>query len=235
MEEDTIDVVPSEDNGNVPAETPSEPTETPVAPADDQTPVEPTEPEVELYELPDGRKVDADTLQKEWKENFYPEFTRRSQELAELKKGTLPKDNEPTDPYSDPEWQPKTYAELLEIAKQEAVKAIENKEIAERETIKAIENEVISQIESIKKIDPSVNENALFQHANKYGFKDLTVAYQNMKDMNNLVKTVQQTTVANIAKRSDPVSVSPGATGTKPDPSQFSTAVEYLRALKGSS
>lgn len=43
-------------------------------------------PEKELFELPDGRKVDASTLSKEWKENFYPEFTRRSQQLAEIKR-----------------------------------------------------------------------------------------------------------------------------------------------------
>ena len=40
--------------------------------------------EQELYELPDGRKVEASELSKEWKENFYPEFTRRSQELKVL-------------------------------------------------------------------------------------------------------------------------------------------------------
>jgi hypothetical protein len=38
----------------------------------------------ELYELPDGRMVDAKTLSKEWKENFYPEFTKRSQSLSKL-------------------------------------------------------------------------------------------------------------------------------------------------------
>jgi len=40
----------------------------------------------ELFSLPDGRKVPAEELSKEWKENFYPEFTRRSQQLAEFKK-----------------------------------------------------------------------------------------------------------------------------------------------------
>jgi len=40
----------------------------------------------ELFDLPDGRKVPAEELSKEWKENFYPEFTRRSQQLAEFKK-----------------------------------------------------------------------------------------------------------------------------------------------------
>jgi predicted NAD-dependent protein-ADP-ribosyltransferase YbiA (DUF1768 family) len=43
-------------------------------------------PEKELFELPDGRKVDSSTLSKEWKENFYPEFTRRSQKLADIER-----------------------------------------------------------------------------------------------------------------------------------------------------
>jgi len=45
-----------------------------------------SEPEKELFELPDGRKVDSSTLSKEWKENFYPEFTRRSQKLADIER-----------------------------------------------------------------------------------------------------------------------------------------------------
>jgi len=40
----------------------------------------------ELFNLPDGRKVPAEELSKEWKENFYPEFTRRSQQLADFKR-----------------------------------------------------------------------------------------------------------------------------------------------------
>ncbi len=49
--------------------------------------------------------------------------------------------------------------------------------------------------------------------------------------MSQLAKTVQQTTAKNIAKRADPVSVSHGATGIRPDPSQFSTARDYLRSI----
>jgi hypothetical protein len=56
-----------------------------------------------------------------------------------------------------------------------------------------------------------------------------------MKDMTELAKNVQKNTAANIAKRNDPVSVSPGATGSRPDPSSFSNAVEYFRAIKGGS
>ena len=50
--------------------------------------------------------------------------------------------------------------------------------------------------------------------------------------MNQIVKSVQKTTADNIAKRNDPVSITPGATGQRPDPSQFSNAVEYMRSLK---
>ena len=52
----------------------------------EQSNKEKVEKEEEVFELPDGRKVDAKTLSKEWKENFYPEFTRRSQKLSEFQK-----------------------------------------------------------------------------------------------------------------------------------------------------
>jgi predicted NAD-dependent protein-ADP-ribosyltransferase YbiA (DUF1768 family) len=56
-------------------------------PAEEQSETTKSEtPEKELFELPDGRKVDSTTLSKEWKENFYPEFTRRSQKLAEIER-----------------------------------------------------------------------------------------------------------------------------------------------------
>jgi len=231
--EETIEVVPSEDNGNVPAEAPSEPTET-ATPAEPMEPVQPTEPTApELFELPDGRKVDAETVAQEYK-NLLSDYTRKSQTLAELEKGKLPTSNEPAQkPYTDPNWQPQTWAEAIELAKQEAIQEFEGKEKAKAEQYQAIENQVASQLAEIKTTDPTLNENALFLHANKYGFKDLKLAHQNMKDMAETVKKVQTTTAANIAKRVDPVSVTPGASGQKLDPSQFSSAVEYLRALKG--
>jgi len=225
--DETLDVVPSADNGNVPVDAPSEQptTETPAEPVEAAQPAEP-----ELYELPDGRKVDADTLSREWKENFYPEYTRKSQELAKVKTETLP-NSEPTNPHADPDWVPQSYAELIEIAKQEMKSDLVREQQAVIERQQAVENEVASQIESLKKSDPTLDENKLFLHANKYGFRDLPTAYQNMKDMAELAKSVQKTTANNIAKRNDPVSISPGATGIRPDPSQFATARDYLRSL----
>lgn len=227
---DSIEI-PNSEATDTPVETPSE--ETPEIEGGAETPADPVTPEVTLYELPDGRKVDAATLQKEWSENFAPEFTRRSQELAELKKGTLPTEDKPVNPYDDPDYVPQTYAEIIEAAKQAALAEIAGREEATIAAQTAAENAVIEQLESVKKLDPNVDENKLFLHANKYGFRDLSTAYQNMKDMGQITKTVQKQTVENIQKRKDPVSIQPGGNvGTSPDPSAFSSAVDYMRSLK---
>lgn len=223
-----VEAAPSADNGNVPVDAPSVPAE-PATPTEPTEPVKPTEPE--LYELPDGRKVDGVTLTKEWKENFLPDYTRKSQALAQKPPETLP-EAKPTNPLADPNWQPQTYAELVQVAKQE-MKADLVKEEQERVQVReSLENSVVSQLTEVKKLDANVNENALFLHATKYGFSDLIAAHRNMKDMSELAKTVQQTTAKNIAKRNDPVSISPGAIGARPDPSQFENARDYLRSLK---
>lgn len=202
----------------------TEPTIEPVTPTEPQEPVQPTEPE--LYELPDGRKVDAETLSKEWKENFYPEYTRKSQELAQVKQTPQTAPSEPKE-----EWVPQTYEEIIEKAKQEVFRTIEQTEQQRVEAQQKIEMEVSTQLESLKKVDPNLNENALFQHAMKYKFTDLQLAHQNMKDMNMLAKNVQETTAKNIAKRQDPVSISPGAGVGRPDPRAFGSATDFLRSI----
>lgn len=237
---DRVDALPSEDNGNVavddikPAPSPEPtPAPAPAAPAEPATP--PAEPVIEKFKLPDGREVTADELYREHTENLLPEFTRRSQELARLKgnPGGLP-DNGPTQkPYENPDWAPKSYAELIEIAKQEVRGDFEAEERNRIETERAIESAVVSQLSEIKKIDPNLNENALFIHANKYHFTDLRLAFDNMREMSEAVKKVQKTTADNVARRSDPVSFKPGAGGGQgAGPSSFGNAVEYLRSLK---
>ena len=237
---ESMEVAPSEDNGNVSAETETPTTPPNEVPTEPETPTETPEPVApaetsELYELPDGRKVDGETLTREWKENFLPEFTRKSQELARLANPSDPNINnpKPIDPLADPEFVPQSYAELAEAIEKRTIQQIEAREqavIAER---KAIEDRVSSELTEIKAIDPKLNENALFLHATKYGFNNLKAAYQNMSDMAKLAKNVQQQTATNIAKRTDPVSSSPGATGVPLDPGGFATAVDYLRAQQG--
>lgn len=222
--DETISVEPTVETGGHIVET--EPTlEQPVTPTEPQEPTAPVEPEAELYELPDGRKVDAETVAQEYK-NLLSDYTRKSQELSQLKQPT------PVQPEIKEEWVPQTYEEIIEKAKQEVFKTFEQQEVEKRQAVEAIETEVSTQLTDVKKLEPTINENQLFAHATKYGFRDLRLAHQNMKDMNLLVKNVQETTAKNIAKRQDPVSVQPGAMGAKPDPRQFGSAADYLRSIK---
>lgn len=217
------------EDGNVAPAAPSEPSE-PVVPAESE-PAQPAEPVAELYELPDGRKVDGQTITQEYK-NLLSDYTRKSQELAKVKTEPLPT-NETKSPYADPNYVPQSYEEIIKVAEQRALETLANQEKTKLEEKQAIENEVVNQLTEIKKLDPALNENALFEHANKYDFKDLRVAHKNMKDMADVIKKTQTATAQNIAKRNDPVSISPGATGTKLNPDDFSNAKDYLRALKG--
>ena len=225
--EQSVEAAPSADNGNLPDETPNEPAEA-VAPTETGEPVTPTEPE--LFELPDGRKVDAETLSKEWKENFYPEYTRKSQELAKV---TAPITNQPTvdNPYADPAYVPKNYEELLQVAEQRALAKVQEREQQQVQARQAVETKVATDLAEIRKVDPALDENALFLHANKFQFRDIRLAYDNMKAIQAAAKQSQHTTVKNIAKRNDPVATAPGATGGRPNPSSFNSAVDYLRSL----
>lgn len=230
-EEESIEVAPSEESGNVPADAPVEtPSESVVDPETPAVVVEEPAAAPELYELPDGRKVDAETLSREWKDNFYPDYTRKSQELAAVKAPIT--EPVPTNPLEDPNYAPATYAELAQQIKQDTLREIAEKEQAQVQARQAVEDAVATQLTELKTADPTLNENALFSHATKYGFRDLKMAHQNMKDMSDTMKKVQTTTAANIARRSDPVSVTPGATGARPDPSGFATARDYLKSLK---
>lgn len=242
MSEETMSVEPSEEQGNIPVEAPSEQPIEPVTPAEPKEAAQPAEPvEPQLYELPDGRKVDGTTLAKEWKENFLPEFTRKSQTLAEIEKAKNTKPNEPTEnPYENPEYVPKNYNEIIQAAKQEAIQQLKAEREAEINNQKAFEEDISNQISELKKTDPSLNTDALFHHSNtyfaKYGvkFPDLKAAYTHMKDVAELTKTVQNATVKNIAKRNDPVSANQGkANGVAPQRGQFQNARDFYQAIKG--
>lgn len=211
--------------------------------ADPNPPIDPAAPTETLYELPDGRKVNAETLQKEWKENFLPDYTKKSQKLSAIERGevdiTKPdKKNEPE--WKDPEYVPKSYAEIIQIAKEEALREAEEKAKAESERIQAIHNAVNAELEEIKKSDPKVDENLLFAHANKYGFQSLKTAHANMKDMKNAVVNTEQKVIKNLKTReADPVSSA--ASGGNADEggydpkimSDFSDARDFLAHIKG--
>lgn len=252
MPNESMEAPVSSENGNVSVEfEPSQeaPVTPPVveneldgnAPAASEQAVPPVETPVteELYELPDGRKVDAATLSKEWKDNFLPEFTRKSQILAQQQQPITNNPAPAVDPKDDPnspQFVPKTYAELIQIARDQAIQSIKAEQQSEQQRVQAAEEHVASELNAIKATDPGLNENALFLHANKYGFTSLPAAYQNMKDMAAVAKTVSQQTQRNIQQRAaDPVSTTPGQSGggTPPNPSAFQNARDYLRSIGG--
>lgn len=244
MSEETMEIAPSEEQGNLPLETPSEQPIEPAIPAEEAKetaqPAEPIEPQV--FETPDGRKVDGATLQREWKENFLPDYTKKSQALAEIEKAKNIKTNETTeDPYAKPEYVPGDYREVINVAKKELKEEMAKDRQSEIDNQKAFEENISNEISELKKSDPNLNTDALFHHSNtyfaKYGvkFPDLKSAYTHMKDQAELTKTVQQTTVKNIAKHSDPVSATGKAGGIAPNPSNFRYARDYFNAIKANS
>lgn len=223
---------------STPAPTPTTP------PADGQTPLETGQTSAELYDLPDGRKVDAATLSREWKENFLPDYTRKSQALAQ---GQPPQQsqiiNNPqaqAPVWSDPNWVPQTYAEIVEAAAQK-MQYDQHLQQQQQEQYKQQVNQFVdSQISEIKKLEPNLSEELLFQHANKYGFSDLMTAFQNMRDYNVAVKRAEQQTVQNMQNRAaDPIASKSGqsAPGTGIDyrslqnPNQ--SPIDVLRRLQG--
>jgi hypothetical protein len=157
---------------------------------------------------------------------------------------TLKREKDPNSAPDVPEWKkpdyvPKDYAEVIELAKKEAIEEITRSFQEEENRVKTIQDSVDAEINELKKVDPKLDENALFTHANKYGFRDLKTAYANMTDMRKVVVETEQRTVKNLKNREeDPIAGKPG--GEMPDESgydpktmsQFDSASEYLASLK---
>jgi len=210
----------------------------------EETPAETTEPEkVEtpaeenLVELPDGRKLPPKEAEAEYR-NLYSEFTRKSQKLATYEKGQpseIIKSNQPTE---KSEWIPQTWEEVLEKSKQALREDLEREKTAEAEFRKQNEDMVIGQLSELKKENPTLNESQLFNHAIKYHFTDLKLAYSNMKDMQSSIQKATKLTADNLAKRNaEPISGgSQGGAiydGDTYDPSARNMSlVDLLRSMK---
>lgn len=196
---------------------------------------EPEKAEDNLVELPDGRKLPPKEAEAEYR-NLYSEFTRKSQKLATYEKGSSEiTNNKPTD---KSEWIPQTWEEVLDKAKQTLREDLEREKSAETEFRQKNEEMVIGQLTELKKENPNLNESQLFNHAIKYNFTDLKVAYNNMKDMQSSIQKATKLTAENLAKRNaEPISGGSqgGAVfdGDVYDPSARNTSmVDLLRSMK---
>lgn len=204
----------------VPTPAPADPTPAPVHEDPKPADPEPT-PAPQLFKLPDGRTVDAAGLQREY-ENLLPEFTRKSQELAALKTQNQPLTNEQP-AWKDPNYAPTTWAEAIEIAKAEAIAEFGRKAAEAQAEETAVRTQVETQVAELKVTDPKLDEDALFNHALKYGFRDLKQAYSNMQEMKTIATQTEQRVLKNLQTRAaDPV-----ATNPTPPPVAVPKAQEY--------
>ncbi len=236
--EPTPSPAPQETPAPAPTETPAPAAEPVSAPAEEVPAVVET-PKSELFKLPDGREVDAAGLQREY-ENLLPEFTRKSQRLAELERSTPPLTKEEPS-WKDPNYQPQNWAEAIEIAKQEAIREMQSADEAKAAAETETRNRVDTQLTAVKAIDPKVDENALFEHAVKYGFNDLTQAHKNMKSFSDAVVAAEQRTLKNLQTRAnDPIAATPAPAPVVKagdyvpvNTSNFRGALDFLDSLKG--
>ena len=231
-----VDSVPDEPaaSADAPSPTPDTPADAPAAPAD--APAAPTEPV--LYDLPDGRKVDGETLAREWKENFLPDYTRKSQKIAEIEKGPQHiNSGEDVPDWQKPDYVPTSYKEVIDIATKNAIAELQGAAAAEAAQTKAVTEQVDATLMELKKSDPSLNEDALFQHAVKYGFRDLKAAHANMVDMRGVIKDTEQRVLKDLKTRgTDPVAGGSVPSDGTIDPNArtgFRSAQEFLSHIKG--
>lgn len=225
-----------------PEETPEETPEVDVPDTVDAD-TEPGDKGVEpLYELPDGRKLTGEELRKEYAENLLPDYTRKSQRLAELERTPKPDNSfkeEKVPSWKDPEYVPQSYAEVIEIATEEAEKRILEKSQKETQLQQQMAEKVEGELSEIRLIDPNLDEKSLFEHANKYGFTNLKAAHSNIKAIKDAVFQAEQRTLKNLDSRKKIPVAGPSTQKeaetegiTLEDFGSNMTPMEYLRSLK---
>lgn len=221
-------------SGDAPAPTPSEP-EAPVV--DTPAPETPAPSAEALYDLPDGRKVPAEVVKSEY-ENLLKDYTQKSQRLAEIERAKAPQiNNQEVPEWKRPDYIPKSYDELIERGAELALQRLQETRQAEEARTREVVTLVDSQIAELKKADPKLDENALFSHATKYGFRDLKVAHQNMTALKQAALDAEQRTLKNIRARGDtPIAGAPGVKVNDGalDPNigkKYGSALEYFHSL----
>lgn len=185
------------------------------------------EPKVEIvekeFELPDGRKVSADGLEAEYNK-LLPEFTRRSQRLAELEKIKPDPITQEKAYWENPEWQPKNWQEAAQAGRDATLREIQpilsevEKDRLQKQVLVQAQEVTNAELAVLKAKDPKINEAELFKHANK-GFRTLEAAYNDLQERKGLEKTIEARVLKNMKLREDPVSTSSATTPQDEDPS----------------
>lgn len=125
-----------------------------------------------LYEMPDGRKLTADQVHAEYN-NLLPDYTRKSQELAKLtgkpnEQQGQPDPNDPLAKFKDPNYQPQSWAEVLEAAKllvDNDLKAKDEATKKEQQEREAVSKQIDEAVAKIKETDKALDEEDMFTYA----------------------------------------------------------------------
>lgn len=204
------------------------PSEEPAVEVPVETPAVETPTET-LYKMPDGRELTGAQVKEEY-EKLLPDYTQKSQKLAELTREKDPNIN------NTPEWKregyvPKSYAEIIEIAETQALERIVKAGEAEEAKRAEVTAQVDAQVKALKAKDPKLDENILFAHANKYGFRDLNMAYENLAEMKKVAVVTEERILK--GKKIDPIATRTGSGGgAVPRYQPASSATEFLSRLK---
>jgi len=203
---------------NIPEPTPNsapdapseEPAEGEIPSGEPAVPQEPSEDAPkDTYEV-GGRQLTGEELKEEYTK-LNKDYTVKSQELSTIKNPQAPPE-EPQYDWQKPDWQPKSYQEIIDAGEQKADLKRAAEEQAQAATEAQREEQVKAQLDEIRKIEPDLSEDLLFQHANKYKLTDLVSAFHNMQDFKLAVKTTEEKTVKNMKQRGqDPVDTKSGA------------------------
>lgn len=224
--------------------TPAEPAGTGGEPA---TPPAPA-PSGALYKYGD-RELSADAFYDEVMGNLLPDYTRKSQELAKLGgAGKTPAEINNTPPetppveelgyWEKPDWVPANAGEIVKATADMQARDAARSAGAEAARIAEIQTETETVLASLKKADPALNEELLFQHANKYKFTDLTAAYINLTDTLRIANEQRLAGAATVTRKNDdPIAGKTNITADDDgyDPSVIDpqeSAVDYFRRTK---
>lgn len=211
--------------------------ETPVVETPSEEPAAIVEPEApvvepEKFKMPDGRELTGAQVREEY-DNLNRDYTQKSQKLAELTK---------PDPNINnvPEWKregyiPQSYAEIIEIAEKQALGRIKAESAAEAAAAAERAAIVDAQIAQVRAKDPKLTDaalNALFVHANKFGIRDLNLAYENMAEMKKVATVTEERVLKGAVKKVDPIAIGGGnGQGSAVKYAPASSATEFLSRL----
>lgn len=195
--------------------------------------VAPVEPEVQLQKMPDGRMLTPAAAVQEYAK-LQAEFTRKSQENAELKR-RLEAPKEPN-PWEKPDFQPQSWDEVMRIAAERAKAELK----AEQDSLTTRERERAAQLDaevaSVKAIDPALDEERVFTFATKRSeelgitYPSFAAAWKDFKAFEAHEKAIEKRVIeAQKQRAADPVAAAPTTTTTLQEPPEGLSRYEQIQ------